>query len=43
MLFIGYLIQDEKQKAKEIKTIEQKVKDFNAKYPHFRVDDVSVK
>ena len=36
------LIQDEKQKAKEIKTIEQKVKDFNAKYPHFKVDDVIV-
>ena len=35
-------IQDEKLKAKEIKTIEQKVKDFNAKYPHFRVDDVVV-
>ena len=36
------LIQDEKQKAKEIKTIEQKVKDFNAKYPYFKVDDVIV-
>ena len=35
-------IQDEKLKAKEIKTIEQKVKDFNSKYPHFRVDDVLV-
>jgi hypothetical protein len=33
-------IQDEKLKAKEIKAIEQKVKDFNSKYPHFKVDDV---
>ena len=35
-------IQDEKQKQKEIKSIEQKVKDFNAKYPYFKVDDVVV-
>ena len=35
-------IQDEKQKQKEIKSIEQKVKDFNAKYPYFKVDDVIV-
>ena len=36
------LIQDEKLRTKEIKSIEQKVKDFNSKYPHFKVDDVLV-
>lgn len=33
---------DEKTKAKEIKAIEQKVKDFDLKYPYFKVSDVLV-
>ena len=36
------LIQDEKLRSKEIKSIEQKVKDFNSTYPHFKVADVLV-
>jgi len=33
---------DEKTKAKEVKAIEAKVKDFNLKYPYFKVADVVV-